>query len=282
MRRLAGKVAIVTGGGSGIGRAVAHALARDGAAVVVADVERESAAGVVSEIRDGGGRALAVVVDVSDEDAVRAMVEAAVDAYDGLDILHNNASDLALLRDDLDVVATDVALWNRTLGISLTGPMLGCKHAIPRMLERGGGSIINTSSINGRRGDVTRVAYSVAKGGLQTLTLHVATTYGAAGIRCNAICPGVIRTRPGMTADDPGLGPMLNSTPLARFGEPQDVAELVAFLASPEASFITGQIIEIDGGLLSQMPYGAEYRALGLRPGERATPASRTPRGRPG
>lgn len=271
-RRLGNKITIVTGAGSGIGRAVACALARHGAAVVVADIRGESADSVVAEIGDAGGQAKAVTVDVSDESQVRRMVDVAIETYGGLDILHNNASDLELLRDDLDVVGTNVDVWNRTLGISLTGPLLGCKHAIPHMLERGGGSIINTSSINGRRGDVTRVAYSVAKGGLQTLTLHIAAAYGAGGIRCNAVCPGVIRTRPGMVPEDPGLRPMFNSTPLARFGEPQDVAELVAFLASDESSFITGQIIEVDGGLLSQMPYAAEYKALGRRTGERTEP----------
>jgi NAD(P)-dependent dehydrogenase (short-subunit alcohol dehydrogenase family) len=137
--RLASKTAIVTGAGSGIGRAVAHALARHGAAVVVADIRRESADAVVAEICDAGGQAKAAVADVSDEPAVRRMVDVAVEAYGGLDILHNNASDLDLLRRDLDVVGTDVGVWNRTLGVSLTGPMLGCKHAIPHMLERGGG-----------------------------------------------------------------------------------------------------------------------------------------------
>jgi len=270
LSRLAGKTAIVTGGGSGIGRATAHALARDGAAVVVADIRGDAADAVVAEIRRAGGRAIATVTDVSDEAAVRDMIAAAVDEYGGVDILHNNASDLELLRRDLGVVDMDLEVWERTLAVSLRGPMLGCKHAIPRMLDRGGGSIINTSSINGLRGDVTRTAYGTAKGGLDTLTLYVATSYGPRGVRCNAVRPGVIRTRPGMNADDPGLKPMLNSTPIGRLGEPRDVAELVAFLASPESSFITGQIIEVDGGLLSHMPYNAEYAALGLRPGERS------------
>jgi NAD(P)-dependent dehydrogenase (short-subunit alcohol dehydrogenase family) len=268
--RLTDRTAIVTGGASGIGRAVARVLAREGAAVVVADIQMGAAESVVSEIREAGGRAIATCTDVSDEDAIREMVDAAIDAFGRLDVLHNNASDLRLLQSDLDVVGMDVGLWDRTLAISLRGPMLGCKHAIPRMLEQGGGSIVNTSSINGRRGDVTRTAYGAAKGGLNTLTQYVATTYGGRGIRCNAICPGVIRTRPGMTGDDPGLRPMLNSTTAGRFGEPEEVAELVLFLASPESAFVTGQIIEIDGGLLSRMPYTAEYAALGRRPGERS------------
>jgi len=258
----------VTGAGSGIGRAAARALAREGAAVVVADVRMEAAESVVAEIRQAGGEAIATRTDVSDEGEVRAMVRSAIDAFGRLDVLHNNASDLRLLQGDLDVVQMDVELWDRTLAVSLRGPMLGCKHAIPPMLERGGGSIINTSSINGRRGDVTRFAYGAAKGGLNVLTQYVATTYGDRGIRCNAICPGVIRTRPGMTEDDPGLKPMLNSTTLGRFGEPEDVAELVVYLASPASAFVTGQIIEIDGGLLSRMPYNAEYAAMGRRPGE--------------
>ena len=258
----------MTGAGSGIGRATARALSREGAAVVVADIRGDAADAVVAEIREAGGEALASATDVTDEEAVREMVRGAVEAFGRLDILHNNASDLALLQRDHDVVGMDLALWNRTLAVSLGGPMLGCKYAIPHMVEGGGGSIINTSSINGRRGDVTRMAYGAAKGGLNTLTQYVAAAYGARGIRCNAICPGVIRTRPGMSAEDPGLKPMINSTTVGRLGEPDDVAALVVFLASPESSFITGQIIDVDGGLLSHMPYNAEYAALGRRPGE--------------
>lgn len=266
--RLDGKTAIVTGAGSGIGRATARALSREGASVIVADIQGAAADAVVAEIRAAGGEALASATDVSDETAVRAMVQAAVDAFGRLDILHNNASDLALLQRDHELLELDLALWNRTLAVSLGGPMLGCKHAIPHMLAAGGGSIINTSSINGRRGDVTRMAYGSAKGGLNTLTQYVAAAYGSRGVRCNAICPGVIRTRPGMSGDDPGLKPMLDSTTLGRLGEPEDVAALVVFLASPESSFITGQIIDVDGGLLSHMPYNAAYTALGRRPGE--------------
>jgi NAD(P)-dependent dehydrogenase (short-subunit alcohol dehydrogenase family) len=258
----------VTGAGSGIGRATAHALSREGAAVVVADIRGAAADAVAAEIREAGGKALATVTDVSDENAVRAMVQAAVDTFGRLDVLHNNASDLALLQGDHDLLEMDLALWNRTFAVSVAGPMLGCKHAIPHMLKGGGGSIINTSSINGRRGDVTRMAYGSAKGGLNTLTQCVAAAYGSRGVRCNAICPGLIRTRPSMSGDDPGLKPMLDSTTLGRLGEPDDVAALVVFLASPESSFVTGQIIDIDGGLLSHMPYNAAYAALGRRPGE--------------
>jgi len=236
--------------------------------VVVADISGDAAEAVAAEIRAAGGAAMASATDVGDERAVRELVETTVEEYDGLDILHNNASDLQLLREDLDVVGMDLEVWQRTLAVSLTGPMLGCKHAIPRMIERGGGSIVNTSSINGRRGDVTRTAYGVAKGGLDTLTRYVATTYGPRGVRCNSVCPGVIRTREGMSPEDPGLAPMRNSTPAGRFGEPEEVAALVTFLALPEASFITGQVIEIDGGLLSHMPYNAEYATLGRRPGD--------------
>jgi len=258
---LSGKVAAVTGAASGIGRATAHALARAGAAVVVADLDDTGARRVAGEIADDGGRAVAIRTDVAREAEIRAMVEAAVAEFGGLDILHNNAAAAspALMSRDRDIVSMEVEVWDQTFAVNLRGPMLGCKHAIPVMIARGGGVIVNTSSVSGLTGDLSRPAYGASKGGIEALTLNVATQYGKQGIRCNAIAPGVMET-PALIAnvspEDIALYRRNHLTP--RLGLPEDVAATVVFLASPGAAFITGQTIRVDGGLLSHHPAYAE------------------------
>jgi NAD(P)-dependent dehydrogenase (short-subunit alcohol dehydrogenase family) len=196
MGRVEGKVAIVTGGGSGIGAATSKLLASEGAAVCVADLIGERAAQVADEIVAAGGRAIGVAADVSVEADVIAMVAAAVDAFGGLDVLHNNAAltDPDLFAPDQRITEMPVDTWDLTMAVNVRGPMLGCKHAIPRMIERGGGSIINMSSTSSRLGDHTRTAYGVSKAAVNTLTNYVATQYGLDGIRCNTIAPGPILT----------------------------------------------------------------------------------------
>jgi NAD(P)-dependent dehydrogenase (short-subunit alcohol dehydrogenase family) len=261
---LAGRVAIVTGAASGIGRASALALAREGAAVLVADLDRAGAERVAAEIVAVGGRAVGRRTDVSEPDSVAAMVEAAVQELGGLDILHNNAaaSDPSVIGADGEVADLDLAVWERTLAVNLRGPMLGCKCAIPRMLERGGGSIVNTSSASGLVGDLARAAYGVSKAGLDALTRYVATQYGKRGIRCNSIAPGVIAT-PALEANVPReeLAIYERSHLTPRLGCPEDVAAAVVFLASDAAAFITGQTLCVDGGLLAHHPTVAELRA---------------------
>ncbi len=261
--RLAGRVAIVTGAASGIGRATALALAREGAAVVVADLNAAGAKQVAAEIETAGGRALGQATDVASEASVVAMVAAAVDTFGGLDVLHNNAaaSDPAVMGGDGEVTALSLETWERTLAVNLRGPMLGCKHAIPRMLERGGGVIVNTSSASGLTGDLVRTAYGVSKAGLDGLTRYVATQYGKRGIRCNAIAPGVIAT-PALAANVPPelIAVYERSHLTPRLGTPEDIAVMVVFLASDEAAFVTGQVLSVDGGLLAHHPAVAEMR----------------------
>jgi NAD(P)-dependent dehydrogenase (short-subunit alcohol dehydrogenase family) len=263
--RLAGKVAIVTGAASGIGRATALRMAREGAAVLVADLNGAGASAVAEEIAAAGGRAAGHAADVAEEASVVAMVEAAVAHFGGLDILHNNAaaSDPALMSRDGDVADLEVAVLDRTLAVNLRGPMLGCKHAIPRMLARGGGAIVNTSSASGRVGDPVRTAYGVSKAGLDSLTRYVATQYGKRGIRCNSIAPGVIAT-PALAANVPpemiAIYERSHLTP--RLGRPEDIAAAVVFLASDDAAFITGQTLGVDGGLLAHHPAFGEFLAL--------------------
>ena len=263
---LGGRVAIVTGAASGIGRATAVALASAGASVVVADVNAEGAGRVADELADRGLIASGYAADMGDEDAVEEMVRHAVSTYGRLDILHNNAADTNadLQGRDLAIVDLDIAVWDRTMQINLRGPMLGCKHAIPRMIEQGGGSIINTSSASGLTGDSSRAAYGASKAGLQSLTQSVATQYGKQGIRCNAIAPGVIRT-PALEANVPpeAIEVYLANTLTPRLGLPEDIAAAVVFLASDAASFITGQILSVDGGLLAHHPAVSELRSNG-------------------
>src|SRR6266704_2081282 len=190
MGRLEGKVAIVTGAGSGIGEATARLMAREGASVVVADINGTEAERVAGEL----GSAVAAEVDVSDERSVMGMVETAVESFGGLDVLHNNASDASTNALDMDIVSLDMAIFDRLVAVNLKGQFMGCKHAIPRMLERGGGAIVNTASVDGFVGRGVRAAYGASKAGVVLLTKSVASQYGSRGIRCNAVAPGLVRT----------------------------------------------------------------------------------------
>jgi len=255
--RLAGKVAIVTGGGGGIGAAVCRRFVDEGARVAVADISQAAAERAAGPL---GGSAIAVRFDAADAQSVRAMVEATVERFGRLDILHNNA---ALTDPELqgkDTTATDIPLeiWNATMTINVTGYLLGCKYAIPHMIATGGGSIINTTSGSGLVGDLARIAYGSSKAAVIGLTRYVATQHGRDNIRCNAIAPGVILTE-ALERTVPGLKEIIMPHLLTtRFGTPEDVAALAAFLASEESGYITAQTIAINGGSLSHQPHYAD------------------------
>jgi NAD(P)-dependent dehydrogenase (short-subunit alcohol dehydrogenase family) len=250
--RVDGKVAIVTGGGGGIGGATARALAREGAFVAVIDIAGDRAGSVVEAIEGSGGTALAVQADLSEEAGVIAAVSSTVARYGRLDILHNNAAltESDFLSRDTKVTELTVEVWERTMAVNLRSQMLTCKHAIPEMVRTGGGSIINMSSGASLKGDRTRTAYGVSKAGVNTLTMYVATGHGKQGVRVNTIVPGLIITdavRAHLTEKMlAGLG---RATLTPYVGEPEDVANLVVFLASDESRYITGQMIAIDGGM---------------------------------
>jgi NAD(P)-dependent dehydrogenase (short-subunit alcohol dehydrogenase family) len=250
--RVDGKVAIVTGGGGGIGGATARALAREGALVAVIDIDGDRAGTVVEAIEGSGGTALAVQADLSEEPGVVAAIGATVARYGRIDVLHNNAAltDSDFLSRDTKVTELTVEVWERTMAVNLRSQMLNCKHAIPEMVRTGGGSIINMSSGASLKGDRTRTAYGVSKAGVNTLTMYVATGHGKQGVRANTIVPGLIITdavRAHLTEKMlAGLG-RATLTPFV--GEPEDVANLVVFLASDESRYITGQMIAIDGGM---------------------------------
>jgi NAD(P)-dependent dehydrogenase (short-subunit alcohol dehydrogenase family) len=251
MRGLAGKVAIVTGGASGIGRATVLRLVEEGASVVVADINEEAATALADDVSRSGASAYAVFVDVSDHAAIEVMVEESVRRYGGLDILHNNAAVITpdFFARDGDILDLDLEVFDRTVAVNLRGPLLACKYAIPWMLERGKGSIVNTASLAGLRGMFVNPIYAMTKGGLIALTMQIAASYGKRGIRCNAVAPGTTATSINTPADDPARHEArLLQVLTTRLGEPDDVAAMVAFLASDDAAHITGQTFMIDGG----------------------------------
>ncbi len=259
MGALTGKVGIVTGAGSGIGRASALALARRGASVVVADINRDGADETVSLVQAEGGTAAATVADIAVEDDVRAMVDFAVSTFGSLQLLHNNAADVVIIQRDGDVVDMETEVWDRTMQVNLRGPMLGCKHAIPHMISAGGGAIVTTSSTSGQFGDLSRVAYGVSKAGIDSLVRYVATLYGKQNVRCNAVAPGVVKT-PALVANVPAdqIAMFERNHLTPDMGEPQHIAEVVAFLLSDEAAYVTGQVVNVDGGLTAHTPLYAD------------------------
>ena len=259
MDRLNGKVAIVTGGGGGIGGATARALAREGAAVLVVDVNEEAADAVARGISDTGGVAESSRADLSEEREVKAVVATVVQRFGRLDVLHNNAAltDSDFLSADTAVTELSLEVWERTLAVNLRSQMLMCKHAVPIMADQGGGSIINMSSGASLKGDRTRTAYGVSKAGVNALTLYVATSHGKKGIRVNTILPGLVITDAVRAhLKEEMLASLSKATLTPSVGQPDDIADVVVFLASDESRYITGQMLAVDGGMSAHVGLG--------------------------
>ncbi|MCA3279476.1 MAG: glucose 1-dehydrogenase [Roseomonas sp.] len=250
-RNLQGKVALVTGGASGIGRATALAFAREGARVAVADLLEDTAQRTVAEITAMGGQALAIGCDVTDDDAVKAMIAATVDAFGGLDCAFNNAGIAPYQVNAGGQKIADVApeAWRRLIDVNLTGVWLCLRHEVAQMRAQGsGGVIINTASILGLVGSATSSAYVAAKHGVVGLTKVAAADHAEDSIRVNAVCPGYIETP--MTEETMRRRGerILARVPMARMGKAEEIAEAVVWLCSPKASFVTGVSWAVDGG----------------------------------
>jgi NAD(P)-dependent dehydrogenase (short-subunit alcohol dehydrogenase family) len=244
MGRLDGKVALITGGGRGIGAAAARMFAAEGAKVALAEIAQEAGEATATGIREAGGEALFIATDVADPEQVERAVRQTVSAFGGLQVLYNNAGG-ATPRDG-KVTEMELDEFWRTIGVDLFGTFLGCRFAIPVMADGGGGSIINTTSIRALIGTAGADAYSAAKGGVLTLTKALALQWAAEGIRVNAIAPGVVateRVRALLREDDP-----IRRKSIMGVSEPEDLAPLAVYLASDESRRVTGAILPVDAG----------------------------------
>jgi NAD(P)-dependent dehydrogenase (short-subunit alcohol dehydrogenase family) len=252
MGRLDGKVALITGGASGMGMVASHLFASEGAKVVLTDVSDDAGLQVAKEIRAAGGEATYVHADVSAETDAKAMVDTAVGTYGGLTVLYNNAG--VMLDDDGSVHSTDGSVWDTTLAINVKGVAHGCKYGIPAMIESGGGSVINVASFVAWMGAATsQTAYTASKGAVLAMTREIAVEYARKGVRCNALCPGPI--------DTPLLAELLSDPdrrqrrfvhiPMGRLGQAEELASAALFLASDDSSYMTGASLVVDGGITS-------------------------------
>ena len=246
--RLEGKVAVITAGGSGIGAATARRFARERASVVIADLSGRRAAEIANAIGSEGGNARWLKMDASDPEGVQAAIRLAIDTWGRLDVMFNNAG----LGSVEPLETMSLETWNRIIAVTLTSVFLGIKYSVPTMRRQGSGSIVNTASISGIVGDYGMSAYNAAKAGVINLARAAALENAKHSIRVNCVCPGAINTRVSQVLggdDVEGFKRRLGQNPVGRIGEPEEIANAALFLASDEASFVTGAAIVVDGGL---------------------------------
>ena len=249
--RLEDKVTIITGGASGMGRVAAGMFAQEGARIVLADVSEAAAEAAAADVRAAGGQATAVVADVSKENDARRMVDHAVATYGRLDVLYNNAG--IMPAADHSVIDTDVETWDKVMAVNLRGVFLGCKYAIPQMLEQGSGSIINIASFVALVGcSVPQDAYTASKGAVISLTRSMAVQFAGRGVRSNAICPGPVETpllMDWLVKDEEAKRIRLARNPTGRFGKPEEIVSMAIYLASDESRWTNGAALVVDGGI---------------------------------
>lgn len=247
MGRVQGKVALITGGAAGIGRATAATLAREGARVVIGDINIEGAEKAAADIGDA---ATAVRFDATDQRSIQDLVAATMERHGRIDVIHNNAALVGpdAWFTDTTVIDTSVEMWDRAFATNVRSIFLMCKFALPHMVAAGGGSIVNMASVSGMRGRKGLTAYGTTKAAVIGLTRHVAAQHGKDGVRCNAIAPGVIRTQQLLDAAPDLPRQALAGLASPRVGEPEDIAHTVLFLASDESAFINGEVYRVDGG----------------------------------
>jgi NAD(P)-dependent dehydrogenase (short-subunit alcohol dehydrogenase family) len=250
MRGLKGKVAVIVGAATGIGKATAIRLSEEGVSLALGDINVAGVEAVARQVNEAGGKAIAMACDISDDASVRALVDAAVKAYGGLDFMHANAADLRVVLSDTNAVDVPLEVFDRTIAVNLRGHLLCTRHAIPEFQKRGGGAIVYTSSAAAYMGEPERVAYGVSKSGINALMRHVASRWGKEGIRANAIAPGLIiteGTRANMPEEIKQMALAISRSP--RLGEPEDIAAMVAMLFSDDGEWINGQVVSVDGGV---------------------------------
>ena len=276
MKGLTGKVAIVTGGASGIGAAACRRFVEEGARVAIGDIDGDRAQALAKEL---GNDALGVRFDAGDVTQVEHLVAKTVEKFGRLDFLFNNAAIMSheVVVKDTNPVDIGFDTWDLVQRVNVRGYLAGCKYAIPHMLKAGGGSIVMTASGSGIRGDISNIAYGCSKAAIICMAMYVATQFGKQGIRCNAINPGLIRTEGGKKNVHGPILDIVSRNHLTPYvGQPEDIGAMAVYLCSDDARFITGQAINVDGGINAHMPYYSEMLNLGTTWDTPMTPGAET------